>query len=48
MGLAWPEPTSTSTSGWKATGSPFDYTMRPGVVRQRNALALMPAVGINV
>jgi hypothetical protein len=26
----------------------FDYTMRPGVVRQRNALALMRAVGINV
>ena len=25
----------------------FDYTMRPGVVRQRNALALMRAVGIN-
>lgn len=26
----------------------FDYTMRPGVVRQRNALALMRAVGIDV
>jgi DNA mismatch repair ATPase MutS len=26
----------------------FDYTMRPGLVRQRNALALMRAVGINV
>jgi DNA mismatch repair ATPase MutS len=26
----------------------FDHTMRPGVVRQRNALALMRAVGIEV
>jgi hypothetical protein len=26
----------------------FDYTLRPGVVRQRNALALMRAVGIEV
>jgi hypothetical protein len=26
----------------------FDYTLRPGVVRQRNALALMRAVGIDV
>ena len=26
----------------------FDYTMRPGVVRQSNALALMRAVGLDV
>ncbi len=26
----------------------FDYTMRPGVVRHSNALALMRAVGLDV
>ena len=26
----------------------FDYTMRPGVVTQSNALALMRAVGLDV
>jgi hypothetical protein len=32
----------------EGSGLTFDYTMRPGVVRQRNALALMRAVGIDV
>jgi hypothetical protein len=32
----------------EGSGLAFDYTMKPGVVQQRNALALMRAVGIDV